>query len=368
MRCELLQEHLVKQLKTLRLAVATKSQLQVLNGFLCQVEKNTLQIVATDLSIGIRTEIAAEVQSPGKFVVPAKLLYEVVQQLEPGKLELELQQNTLLLRSQSGVTKLQTLAPDDFPPFPDKGQQKFSFTKAMIQDVQEKVLFAASKDETRPALTSVLFALGESSRVVATDGFRLSLLELSETYNSATFMIPAKSLQEVCRLFLESQQSMLDLYISEELQQVFFLIAGFEICIRLITEEFPPYEKIIPETFAAEVILDTQILAEQVKRAAIFAREASNIISFIFTETELQITASSSAIGTYSGSMPIKNQTAMEMSIAFNVQYILEYLQHTSAEALYFSMNDTLQPAQFTEKKNSLFRYIVMPFRLNTAD
>jgi len=312
--------------------------------------------------MGIRSTLAAEVKTKGLIAVPAQVFSEIIASLSPGKIELSLKENTLIIKSGKNISRVQTLSPDDFPPFPEAGETKLEFSHEQIESILTQVPFAASKDETRPALTAVLFNLGETPEIVATDGFRLSVLKLKRSFPEQKFMVPAKSLIEIFR-GLELENGVI-FHLSSELQQLFFTTGEFEIFIRLVGEEFPPYNKIIPSEFELQIELSAADLLQQIKRACIFAKESSYIVTLEIKDNQLIVSASASAIGKHEGQMEVKVLSGSEGKISFNAQYLLDYLQQIKSEIIIMQMNDSLQPAQFSPALKSELRYIVMPFRL----
>jgi hypothetical protein len=77
------------------------------------------------------------------------------------------------------------LSAETFPSFPTyEGEDFFSAEIEILKEMIEKTIFAVSSDESRYNLTGVYFAKvsGEeekSVRMVATDGYRLSMIERS---------------------------------------------------------------------------------------------------------------------------------------------------------------------------------------------
>ena len=50
--------------------------------------------------------------------------------------------------------------------------------------------------------------------------------------------------------------------------------------------------------------------------------------------------------------------------IAFNAKYLLDFLQSTSADTLWFGMSESLKPALFRPEGQEDYQYIVMPFKV----
>lgn len=364
MKCRILQESLSSALKVCRLAVSGRSQLPILSTVLLKVEGGKITLSTTDLYIGVRSNLICDGEKDGIVAVPLQPFYELINSLSPGKILIELKENTLYLSSKNNNSQLQAMSAEDFPPFPDLEGQKIEIERKDFNRIIECVPFSASKDETRPALTAVLFKLSKNPQIVSTDGFRLSVLKLQNSYLEQEIMVPAKALQEVYKVIADKSENNIQFQLSSQLKQVFFILGEYEIFIRLIEADYPPYEKIIPQDFAFVAELETLELQKLIKRACIIAKESSYIVAFEFEKNNLIVKAASNTLGKQEGSMTVTTLQGEKAEIAFNAQYLLDYLNNIKEEKLIFSMNDELQPAQFQASKTSDFIYIVMPFRL----
>src|SRR5690606_31633240 len=113
--------------------------------------------------------------------IPGKIFTSSVLSLEPGKITLELEKDTLTISSPNNTTTIQCLPPDEFPDFPELNGDERVLSRELLESIEQKVGFSTSADLTRPVLTSLLFDFNdEGLLVVGTDGFRLATLELKD--------------------------------------------------------------------------------------------------------------------------------------------------------------------------------------------
>ncbi|MEN8253712.1 MAG: DNA polymerase III subunit beta [Patescibacteria group bacterium] len=371
MKCTILQELLSSALKVGRLAVSGRSQLPILSTVLVRVNSGKITLSTTDLYMGVRSTLTCSSEEDGLIAAPAQPFYELINSLPPGKIDIELKDTTLYLTSKNNSSQIQVMQADDFPPFPEMKGEKIELKRKDFERVIDCVPFAASRDETRPALTAVLFQLSKESQVVATDGFRLSVLNLQNSYPEQDIMVPAKALQEVYKVISDKSEENIQFQLSLQLKQVFFVLGEYEIFIRLIDAEYPPYEKIIPRKFSFIAQIDVVEFQKLIKRACIFAKDSSYVVLLKFDKSSLVVEAASTSLGKQEGSMSITSIQGEKGEIAFNAQYLLDYLNNLRTNStdkqrkkIIFSMNDELQPAQFQSKEGDDFVYIIMPFRL----
>src|SRR5207244_2496609 len=144
---------------------------------------------ATDLEVGIRTEIGAETVQPGPLTLSARKLFEIVRESEAEKVTIKaLEGDWFELRCGRARFKMMGLDPRSFPAMPSpngKGDQQPSraikgelrLPPAEMASMIDKTIFAVSPDEARYNLSGVYVVAPEGGtvRMVATDGHRLSV-------------------------------------------------------------------------------------------------------------------------------------------------------------------------------------------------
>lgn len=362
----LLQETFQQALNYLQKAIPSRPSLPILSSVLLEVSDKTCTVAATDLYFGVRAVVPSKIESAGSVAVPGKQLREIIQSLSAGSLTLEQKDTSLSIVSATSKSALPCQASDEYPPFPQVEGEQFSLTKEILDQIKSYVLKSASLDPTRPILTGVLLDFSEQNLTVAgTDSFRLSVLTFPQVNTStAALIIPAKVLEEVHRVAELLKVSAITFTVSQELKQVFFSFDEVEIFARLIDGEYPPYQKIIPQSFLTEVSFQADELQEQLKRALIFSRESS-IVQLHYSPDELKITASSPSSGNFEGFLSSATVTGEAGSIAFNAKYILDYLQTLKTGILTMSLKGNQKAAVFRSDSVPGFLYLVMPFRIN---
>ena len=365
MKFTVLQENLKNALSNLQRAIPGKPQLPILSSVYVKAEKNSITLAATDLYLGIKSTLAAEVKEEGTLVVPGEIFKNLVFSLPAGEVHIEKKEASLVVKHENSKSVLPYQSAEEYPQFPEISGPRYMLSTAVLKDIEQYVSFAAALDQTRPVLASLLFSFtAQGLNIVSTDGFRLATLRSKEVIKDLEqdFLIPVKSLWEVFQMVNQTQSEQVSFQVAQELKQVLFTIEGVEIYIRLIEGEFPPYEKIVPPDFSYSFNLDWQEFAAQVKRAFLFSRDASNIIKLEFKKDTMTIRASSPARGEYQGEMAIKHD-GESLEIAFNALYLLDFLNTQREGELTFSMNESLKPAAFAIQEKPEYSYIVMPFR-----
>ena len=142
---------------------------------------------------------------------------------------------------------------------------------------------------------------------------------------------------------------------------------------KLLSGEYPDYNRVIPESSASNVTLHREELMHLLRQVALFT-PAEGILSsvrFSFLNGEVKLNANAAEVGEGKVSMPV-NYHGPQLDIAFNPLFFLDILRHTNGETVNMGLTDAFNPGVITEsetepeaekKPSSLF--ILMPMRLN---
>ncbi len=358
-------DNLQKKLSLVNHAVTNK-QLPILSHILLQAKKGQLYLAATDLEIGIEAIIPAEVEEEGETTVPARLFNELISNLPQETISLVSTGSALEVKSKKTKSTLQTMSKEEFPSlYEDKGQEVFRIKPDILRKDLSTIVFAASIETTRPALSGVYMKRMENGFVfVATDGYRLSLKskvheDTSGVVVNKPLIVPARVIREVLSLKEEDEIS---LFISSQNNQVIFSQNATTIVGRLIEAEFPNYQKIIPTDASAKISFDREELQKAVKTCSIFAREAANIVKLSLQKDKLVVSAETPSLGENIVEVEAK-LFGEENEIAFNVKYLHDILGNVPETNLVFEMTGPLNPGVFKIENDSSFLHLIMPIR-----
>ncbi len=375
MKLKLLQEDLNKNLSITSRFVASRPQLPILANILFSAEKNNkLFLTATNLEIGICCGLGAKVETTGKLAIPAKEISEFVSYLSVGKLTLESKKKTQIkIISPSGESLFTGMDPAEFPKIPSINEDEAVSLpmKGMIEAVNQ-VGFAVAGDDTRPVLGAINWQFTTSGyRMVATDGYRLSLknvsgvkIKVNAKNGKTTFLIPARSLAEIVRL--AAGQDKIKVGLTKDGNQVIFLLPDLQLTSRLIEGEFPDYEKIIPSQTKTKVVLEKEEFLQAVKIASVFARESANVVKFSLKDNRMTISANAPSVGENKTEVGAKID-GPKLEIAFNFRFILDFLNAVPVEEgeINLEFTESLTPGLFKIPSDSSWLHLIMPVRVD---
>jgi DNA polymerase-3 subunit beta len=147
-------------------------------------------------------------------------------------------------------------------------------------------------------------------------------------------------------------------------QQVIFSLEEVEIASRLISGEFPPYQQIMPNTYSTRLSFDKDEFADAVKRAKLFAKDNANIVRLSVEENKLKVVAESSQIGANESEIEAETE-GEKVTVAFNAQYLLDYLNIFDEPSIVWETEGELKPSVFRAKDENWMQ-VVMPVRIQS--
>jgi DNA polymerase-3 subunit beta len=357
---------LLERLSAVARVASTRSAVQALAGVQVHATPEGVELRATDMEVGLRVPLGADVTRPGDVVLPARLLLDIVRSLRAETTTLEQAEGGVVVSAGTARFTVRTLRSEDFPPLPEPGgDQVVQVPAPAFVGTVDKVRRSASRDETRPILTGILVsAAGEELRMVATDSYRLSVKET--TLDAALeggfeANVPARALEELRTVVAATGAD--EIEVGVRTNQVVFRAGGVTLSSRLIDGQFPNYRQLLPEGFEHELRVDGRELLEVIERVAIMAQKNAPL-RLRFEEGQLTVSAQTPDVGEASEPMPIPF-AGEAFEIGFNPQFLREGLQSIDSGDVVVKLISPLRPGLIEAGDGSGFLYLIMPIRLN---
>src|SRR6202161_1119224 len=369
MKLSLSAADLLSQLQTTTRVASSRSAVQALSGVLISATADSpTELLATDMEIGLRGPLQAEVVRPGSAVLPARLLLDVARSLPSETLTMELRAAEQDVELICGPTTfhLRTLRAEDFPslPAPSPDTRVVLPAEAFVQTIS-RVPRSASRDETRPVLTGILMsASGQELRMAATDSYRLSVKETaleSPLQGTLEANVPARALQELVRIAQAAPSDSIAVSVGQN--QAIFELGDTVLSSRLIDGQFPNYRQLLPESVDHELRLSTAELTDVVRRISLLAQK--NVpLRLSFAEGSLTVSAQTPDVGEASEAIPVPFHGA-PFEIGFNPEFLRDGLESVESDELILKLISPLRPGLIETPDSGDFVYLIMPIRLN---
>ena len=368
------QDHFSNGLQQVLNVVATRSTMPILSNVLIEASDGHISLTTTNLDLGIRCRIKAEVEEPGGITLPVRKLATIVRELPQSDIFIETSNNNQAkITSGGSLFRIMGISIEEFPPLPTfENRHVFELSQEDIVSMLKSVSYGQSTDENRYILNGVYFSFAdEKLTLVATDGRRLALTaletEISED-NSGSLILPAKTVAELERLLGKGEK----VKIAFNDRQVAFEIAidaddsglvdELYLVSKIVEGKYPNYRQVIPKETEHRVKVERELMLECVHRAALVTSDKSNSVRLKVSKNLLEISGSSSEYGESHESMAIAYD-GPEVQVAFNPQFLMEPLKALTKDEVFFEFKDEMSPGLFKTLDN--FICVIMPLRLN---
>lgn len=390
MKFTISQSSLLPAISQAQRIISSKQVLPILEMVKISTHKKSITLEATDLTIGVTINLLAEVLEEGSFVVPIKTFFAQLATLPQQDLEVSIVDQNIEVSSGQTHLLFPSGEVSDFPELPQFKGQSWKIAREVLIKTAQLVLPSTAKDQVRPILSSVLFVQNkEDLEIVATDGVRLSVLKQSNTkLPTQQILLPGRAIAEITKILETSDAEEIELSISEEQQVVETQIGNTKFFSKLVAGEYPPYQKIIPESFQTSIKLDKSELEENVKRSVLIGGREGGYFQLvirreILEEGEAKKTKSTDLVNremhgvgittlltrNQSGQsvesiIPCRDLEGEPVEIAFSSRYVLDMLRSISDQEVLLSINSPLKPVVFTVDSEPGFRFVIMPFKV----
>jgi DNA polymerase-3 subunit beta len=361
---------LLKELNLLQGVVEKKNTIPILSNVLIETSTSSLiSLVATDLDVSLQTEAAADVTKFGAVVVQAKKLFDIVRNLPDADIHFSKEDNDWVkIHCGTSDFKIVGQAKEHFPATPQMESYSVNMPAAALHKLISRSIFAITQEESRYALNGALFAYsGEQLQMVATDGHRLALAALANTSTGGeegktSVIIPKKALHELQKLTAGSEEM---LGFANDENHLYFQLGPRKLTTRKLSGQFPNYDLVVPKNNDKTVPLNAERITQAIRQAALMADERSRSVKFEFNDNRLSITSQSADIGDAKVVIPV-DYNGSSVTIGFNAQYLLDFLNNVSADEILFEFKDEQSPALMRPANDEGFdyKYVVMPMRL----
>jgi DNA polymerase-3 subunit beta len=350
-----------------------------LAGIHLQVSDGRLRLAAFDLEQSAQITVDPEPNSrEGVTVVSGRVFHDVVRALPKGPIEIALQGSRLRVQSKTGAFNLPVLITDDYPALPDMPPPAGQVDPHAFAAAVRRVAVATAREDAVPALQGIQilgdYAAGTLT-MAATDRYRLAVTQMPFTPATAenfTVLIPGRALEGHVKAPDGNQPITLGI---DGRTAVGVTSGARSATTRLLSAEFPKYQRLIPTEFAAEATVEVAALAAAVARVKLVSdHRAPCRLSFRSGEVlveagptgtprgseDLSATASESVQAAYDGA---------PLTVAFNGDYLTDGLKTLGTPSAALRLTGPSRPAVLAPSGSAgntdPFTYLLMPVRLS---
>jgi len=369
MELHLKRSELLAELSPMQGVVERKTTIPVLSHILLSARDGKVHLAATDLDVSLTSWCEADVKQEGGIAIQARKFLEIVRSL-PAEDVLLMQEDPKILSIHGGKSrfKLNGLAPEDFPTLPEVGSEEhLEFPFQDFRRMISKVIFAVSAEESRFQLNgALLIARDGSFEMVATDGHRLALVEVSTEGGQATegVLVPRKALQELQR-FEGGKKEDSVLRFSRGEHHLSFEVGRRVLICRILEGTFPDHERAIAKDNDKTVVFDTKSLAATIQRVALLTGDRARAVRLHISSGLLVVSTANPDLGEAVEELECEYE-GPDIRLGINPDYLCQFLGAVETEKVRLEVKDENSQCVGYPVDGADRRYlcVIMPMRI----
>lgn len=347
--------------------VERRQTLPVLANFLFQAKADgRLFITGTDMEVELIASVPAKVDREGEITVPARKLLDIVRMLPDGvDIGGTVDGDKFTVSSGRSRYTLATLPATDFPATDQfETVESVEIQEDSFKNLLDKTSFAMANQDVRYYLNGLLLEFKDKTlKSVATDGHRLAVCDFNgevKVKQNRQLIVPRKGVLELARMVTDSSDTVV---LGLGKNHVRLQKGSIALTSKLIDGRFPDYQAVIPVGTDRKIVADRAGLILALQRAAILSNEKYKGV---------RIEASGKAVKIMAHNP--QNEEAEEvleaelnfeqLTIGFNVVYLLEALNAIESEQVSMEMRDANSSCLIMAAGGGDDRHVVMPLKL----
>ncbi len=370
MKVRCVREPLLAALQSAQAVVPARSPKPVLSNVKLEADRDSAEISATDLEVGIRIRIeGVETSAPGAVLLPSARLAAIVRESPAGTVfDIHTDGTATIVKAPRSEFRLPAEDPLEFPAvasFPaDSGHE---ISAPLVRELVRRTVFATDNESSRYALGGVLVELGDKEvTAVGTDGRRLAKMKgpaVSTGVGSGGAsaevapIVPARAMQLVERCLSGAD---VPVRVAVRPSEILFHSGSTTISSRLVEGRFPRWRDVFPSRpDAIRVHLVAGPLLAAVRQAAIVTSEHSKGVDFTFEPGQLVLTGRSAESGESRIELPI-DHTGETVRIKLDPRFVSDFLRVLDADtAVTVELTDAQSACVCTTTDG--YGYVIMP-------
>ena len=367
-------EDLLRAISTQQNITSKKGTLAILANVLLEVKSDHILFTGTDLEIGLKQTVPAEVIETGALTLPAKKLYELARESGSSIISFkELENNWVEITAGPSLYRLAGLLGDEFPQFPIYNESALvPIDSSIMADLVDKTVFSIAQDkENMFTLTAVLLQKVQENdllylKMISSDGHRLTIMsrEVDSSVEGLQInpitLIPRRGVQEI-RKFCENKNSFL---FGIEEKQAVLKSEDSLLIIRLMEGDFPDFKGLLNILSNENTIkIDRIRFLESLKRINLFTEDLFHAIKIEITDNLIILTSQNSDYGSAKDEFNV-DYKGKSLSLGFNCRYFIESLQVMEGNIIKANIKSQESPCVITSDEDLGFLSVIMPMKL----
>ena len=361
------------------------SSLNNIENILLRADAGKLEIVAFDQNCSARGTLEVEIVQPGAVSINGRKAFDLVRSLSDEKISIrqESENSLVLIEDRKSSFKILSAEVDEFPEidFTEPASSIQIGSEDLTQLIDLTVFSVARIADPRYNLQGVFLeiepvnGIGDDEvlqgdreitagshffSLIATDGHRVSVARNRDISGRISLgerkIFSRKSLQEIKSVF--SRPETLNLGFSHN--EVVVWGEDFILVLRMLQGDFPDYRKMIPEHFSHRVVVEREPLLYILKQMNLLAQEQYKGVIFDISKGLMKVSINNPEMG-HGHTELVLGYQGEPVKIAFNINYLMDFLQALPDEKVLFMINDKSQPCLLQGMEHEDYMCGIMP-------
>lgn len=305
--------------------------LPILQYAVIDIVNSTATVSATNLETSYIVKLKGDGDETTKFLVPIaggiKLLAG-----KKGDFELTGINTTVEFKFPNGLNA--SIASLDVVDYPEIAWpydvEPISYNGEELLNILSRVIYAASLDDSRFHLNGICF---DENRVIATDGHRMEIAELSIKLVDKPIIAPRDGVAFILLAkLLDKVKGNISIYLLDK--EMVVATNDKRVIMKLIEGEYPDYKRIIPSGPVSKLIMvDRKELLSAVLELKPFVTDRNKGIK-ITANGSIDMSAKHPDMGTASISVPCETTNSEEVDLIVNLGYMIDALRVSKGDKI----------------------------------
>jgi DNA polymerase-3 subunit beta len=263
---------------------ATVSSANIFSTVLIRADFDGAEMRSTDIKTAITCKAGGiTVIEPGAVALPIKGVSDLFGKIGSDEFSLDINEGRAAVVAGKNRYRFSTYPASDFPKLPTSAGAEFFFL-SRISDIRESVecgmMCASVKDEMPQYLSSVFFDMQQTGlSIVSTNGNRLALskTDVDSVGEITPLLLPASGVRGLLRVFSSFNEDV-DVRVLLDETQAYFVAGDIEYAVRRTDSKFPPYTRILPQSYCTSAKIARSELLAALERVDVVVRDSNRTV------------------------------------------------------------------------------------------
>lgn len=367
-----IREQILNPLQTIIGIVDKKQTMQILTNVHAKFNESGILLIATDLELEIHAQALIPdfkmTEELSEIIFSGYKLLDILKSLpDQSTVKLQIKDNHMVILSRNSRFKIQTITGEAFPKIeqqPEIGQTIFIEQK-ILKKIINRTQYAMPIKDIRYYLNGALLKTEDCTVIMAaTDGHRLAVAQenfLDDNNTHAEVTLPRKAILELEKLLKDTDNNV---KITIKSKQILFDFDSIQLLSKLIDNNFPQYERVIPNQLNIGVPLNRLLMLEVLTRVAILSTDKVQGVRMLLSNQKIAVLCANSNNEEANEEMAVAYD-GEPIELGFNVHYLMDIMSNLTEQTILMKIGDSTKSVIFTLPENEeAFKYVVMPMRI----